>query len=436
MKKISRRNFLKSAVATSSISGLQFAQAGNLPGDPSSFSPTVVNLFMRGGMDGLNVVPPLTSVNRSNYESLRPDIAVPATGTNSVIDIGSDFGFHPAAAGLANLYINGDLAIVQGTGLPQVNTTRSHFDASALRELGTPTNLNTQDGWMTRHMATHPLVTGGEIIPVLVSGSSAPDSLRGFYNALTIDQVSGYHPNSGTFADTHVDAIAGMYTGSSPLDAAVAGAMDTLAIIDDLDLENYVPAGGVEYPNNSMGDRMSLIAQLIREGLGLRAVTASMGGWDTHNGQGDDGGGYFFGHIEDLSEAVEAFWQDLSAAGLANDVVVVIHSEFGRRARQNGQGGSGTDHGSGNVMMVLGGRILGGQFYGTFAGLANNQLYGGEDVSPEVDFRRVLGTIVQDVLGNPNVDQVFPGYTGFTPMPFVDFNAGTDVIFKNGFGSN
>ncbi len=107
----------------------------------------------------------------------------------------------------------------------------------------------------------------------------------------------------------------------------------------------------------------------------------------------------------------------------------MIHSEFGRRAKQNGESNSGTDHGSGNVMLVIGGRVNGGQMYGQFAGLANDQLFEGEDVSPEVDYRQVLGTIVKEVLGNPHLDQVFPGYTNHQSMNFVS----SDLIFKSGF---
>src|SRR5690606_5789985 len=105
----------------------------------------------------------------------------------------------------------------------------------------------------------------------------------------------------------------------------------------------------------------------------------------------------------DLSSSVTALWQDLKASGWGQQVIIVIHSEFGRRAKQNGGSNSGTDHGSGNVMLTIGGRVNGGQMYGHFAGLANHELFEGEDVSPEIDYRQVLGTIVKEVLGNPHL---------------------------------
>jgi uncharacterized protein (DUF1501 family) len=172
-----------------------------------------------------------------------------------------------------------------------------------------------------------------------------------------------------------------------------------------------------------------LIAQLIKEDLSINVATADLGGWDTHDRQGDLGGGYFFGKIAEMSNCINAMWSDIKASGLGQKVIIIVHSEFGRRVRQNGEYDSGTDHGSGNVMFVIGGRVNGGQFYGNFAGLANEQLFGGEDISPEVDFRQVYATIVQRVLANPNIDQVFPGYLNHTDMEFVS----PDMIFKAGF---
>ncbi|KAA3649343.1 MAG: DUF1501 domain-containing protein, partial [Proteobacteria bacterium] len=246
---------------------------------------------------------------------------------------------------------------------------------------------------------------------------------------LTFDQVIGYHPIPGLYEDQHVAAIGGMYSGATAMDQAFHGAMDTLQILHQLELDNYQPGGGASYPDNSFGRQLQLIAQLIKEDLNVNVATAEFGGWDTHNGQGDGGGGTFAGRVGDLSNAVTALWQDLNGSGLGQQVTIVIHSEFGRRAKQNGEGNSGTDHGSGNVMLVIGGRVNGGQMYGHFAGLANHELFEGEDVSPEIDYRQVLGTIVKEVLGNPHLDQVFPGYSNHQSMNFVS----SDLIFSDGF---
>ncbi|MCX7553558.1 DUF1501 domain-containing protein [Marinicella sp. S1101] len=426
MKKMNRRAFLQSSAAVGALSGIKVARAG---GSSPSNQPIIIDLFMRGGMDGLNVVPPFSGPNRNFYEQLRPDIQVPLTGTNRVLDIGEAMGFHPAASGLRDMYLGGDLAIIHGTGLPQENTSRSHFDAMKLRELGTPSNISTSDGWLTRHLNSTPHITGSEIIPVLVSNGSNPISLQAYYNALTVDQVGGYNPNSGDFAESHASAIGEMYQGNSALDQSVGSAMDTLGIISALDLDNYTPAGGANYPDSTFGRQLSLIAQLVKEDLDINVATADLGGWDTHNGQGDGGGGSFYGKVDNMSESVRALWQDLKASGLGDQVTIVVHSEFGRRARQNGQGNSGTDHGSGNVMFLIGGKINGGYSYGQFIGLANDELFGGEDIAPVVDFRRVFSTILQEIMGNSNISYVFPGYENHVSMNFT----AQEVIFKSGF---
>ncbi len=427
MKNIKRRTFLQSTALLGALSGVKVARAG---GSSPSNQPIIIDLFMRGGMDGLNIVPPYTGVNRSNYESLRPNIQVPLSGDNAVLDIGEAFGFHPAASGLRDMYLDGDLTVIHGTGLPQENVSRSHFDAMKLRELGTPDSLTTTTGWLTRHLESTSFITGSEVLPVLVSANSQPISLQSYFNALTVDQVGGYNPNDGRFEEKHAEAIANMYNGNTALDLSVAGAMDTLSVITALDLDDYEPAGDVTYPSNSTFSRqLSLIAQIIREDLDVNVATADLGGWDTHNQQGDGGGGGFFNKVSDMSNSIYAMWSDLKAAGLGDQVTIVVHSEFGRRARQNGDNNSGTDHGSGNVMFVIGGKVNGGQMYGTFAGLANDELFGGEDISPEVDFRQVYATIVQEVLGNSNIDVVFPGYTNHVSMDFVD----QDIIFKSRF---
>lgn len=426
MKKMKRRTFLQSSAALSTLSGIKVARAG---GSSPSNQPIIIDLFMRGGMDGLNVVPPRSGPNRTFYENLRPNIQVPLTGNNAVLDIGEAMGFHPAAVGLRDMYLGGDLAIIHGTGLPQEDTSRSHFDAMKLRELGTPKSLSTTDGWLTRHLNSTPQITGSEVIPVLVSSNSSPTSLQSYFNALTVDQVSGYHPNSGDFAQSHADAISNMYLGSSALDLSVAGAMDSLSIISALNLDGYNPAGGASYPDSSFGRQLSLIAQLVKEDLDINVATADLGGWDTHNGQGDGGGGSFYGKVENMSNCVRALWQDLKSSGLGDRVTIVVHSEFGRRVKQNGEGGSGTDHGSGNVMFLIGGKIKGGVSYGEFVGLDDNQLFGGEDIAPVVDFRRVYATILADILGNTDIDYVFPGYENHVGMSFTD----RDFIFRGDF---
>ncbi|KAB2867903.1 MAG: DUF1501 domain-containing protein, partial [Bauldia sp.] len=119
---------------------------------------------------------------------------------------------------------------------------------------------------------------------------------------------------------------------------------------------SYVPANGAVYPSGSWGDSLKLIAQMIKLGLGLRAVTLDLGGWDTHNGQGSAGAGtYFHDLVAQLSNGLAAFYLDLAGPGSENytsKLTVAVMSEFGRRLRENTD--SGTDHGHGSALFLLG----------------------------------------------------------------------------------
>ena len=146
------------------------------------------------------------------------------------------------------------------------------------------------------------------------------------------------------------------------------------------------------YPDTSLADDLGLLAGMIKMNVGLQVAAVDFGGWDTHNGQGDNGGGYYATRVEILSDAIAAFMDDLASHGLDNDVVLVVQSEFGRRVRENGN--RGTDHGTAFPMFVVGGKVQGGKVYGTFPGVADDDLYLNTDLKVTTDFRKVLSDVL------------------------------------------
>ena len=114
----------------------------------------LVVVFLRGGWDALNVVPPMAGADRGYYEAARAELQVPANGEGSALPLDGQFGLHPALAPLHDLYTNGSLALVHAAGL--TSDTRSHFDAMQFIELGTPGEKNTASGWITRHLESPP----------------------------------------------------------------------------------------------------------------------------------------------------------------------------------------------------------------------------------------------------------------------------------------
>lgn len=386
---------------------------------------TLIYLFLRGGMDGLNLVVPRTGINRSEYEAKRPYIQVPVANLHN---LNGAFGLHPGATGLKSLYDSGDLAVVHAVGMPDGLGSRSHFDSQTMYELGTPGELNTTTGWLARHINMSPTLQPNAVMPSFAVGSTPPTSLLGDFNVMTLDDSSSFHPNSGGYGDETLFTLGQMYSGNSTFDFSVQNALDTIELIENLELS--IPA---TYPNTSLADDLGLVASLMKQDVGLQAATVEYGGWDTHNNQGDAGGGGFATRIQTLSDALKAFMDDLASVGLKNEVVVIVQTEFGRRVRENGN--RGTDHGTAFPMLVLGGQVNGGNVYGTFPGIRDQDLYMNADLRMTSDFRDVIGEVLINFIGNPYLRDTFPNFDNYTPLGLVPPAPTENEIFSNGFES-
>jgi uncharacterized protein (DUF1501 family) len=197
-----------------------------------------------------------------------------------------------------------------------------------------------------------------------------------------------------------------MYAGSGDqiLHAAGDETFEAVKMLRAANPGQYQPAAGAQYPNTEFGNSMRQIAQLLKANLGVEAAFTDVGGWDTHQNQGNVNG-QLANRLTDFSNSIAAFWRDMGD-GAAN-ITLVTMSEFGRTARENGTGG--TDHGHANAMFVLGGQVKGGKVYGRWPGLDNDQLNEGRDLALTTDYRQVLGEVVTHSLGAENLELVFPG---------------------------
>ncbi len=437
---IDRREFLKGACATAAVGaagpGLLFSSEAQAA--VNSYD-TVVLVFLRGGMDGLNLVPPIAGNDRTYYEEARPSLNVAASGTYGALPLtlangsATGFGLHPSATGLKGLWDAGKLAIVHSCGMP-TTVTRSHFDAQLYCDLGTPGQQSTGTGWLTRAWNTQPGVVGSPVLPVVAVNSRQPANLLGSTQALSMPSPTDFSLNSGAYqwqqfrsgmpAGTKGlnETLASMWSGQTGVESSGLRADAALRVIGAQAYTSTLPAG---WPTTNFARQLWTVAQSVRFNLGLRFATVDLGGWDTHDGQGTAGSGYHYyqNKIAELSEALTAFYNDLNAGGEAARVTVIVQSEFGRRVRQNGSGG--TDHGYGNPLLVLGGPVNGRNFYGQWLGLDPQVLspYFG-DVPVTTDFRRVFSELMIRRMGNNKLGNVFPGYTGYTPMGIFQ---GTDI---------
>jgi len=421
-KKLSRRQFLvgcSSAIAAMAGARLTQVAFAN-PSAPGAYNNDIlVVVFLRGGWDALNVVPPVAGADRGQYEASRTELQVPDSGQGAALPLDGQFGLHPAMAPLHSLYTNGSLAVVHAVGL--TSDTRSHFDAMQYIELGTPGEKSSTTGWITRHLESAPNLPPTILMPALSAGNSQPTSLLGTYETVAMDNPGDFSfSGNWYYKDIQRAALRRMYNGDSWLFRAGTQTLDAVDLIESADPGHYTPANGAQYPGGSFGDNLQTIAQMIKLDVGLRVAAVDLGGWDTHEYQGDGSGGYMADLLRNLAQGLAAFYTDLDGSGASDynrRTTLVVLSEFGRRLRENAS--HGTDHGHGSVMLVQGGRVNGGKVYGSWPGLGVDQLYDRADLAVTTDYRRVLSEILINRLENPNLDYIFPGYEGYQPMDLV-----------------
>ncbi|HSG32769.1 MAG TPA: DUF1501 domain-containing protein [Thermodesulfobacteriota bacterium] len=419
MADFSRRQFLvgcSAAIAAMAGSRLTSVVMGDPLAEPDQ--EIMLTIFIRGGWDALNIMPPFDGADRGFYEAARSTIQVPA---DSTYQLGTNnFFFHPSAARLHELYNAGYLAAVQATGILNL-TNRSHFDSMSFMELGTPGSKVGTSGWLARHLESANIFAGPEEQASLATGNLSPTSLLSYLDTLTIANPNNFTLNIGPSAwrTEQRQALTSIYGGESQVEVTGSNAIASLDIVANNLLGSYTPEPGVNYPGGGFGRDLQTIARLIKAQVGLRSATLDFGGWDTHNNQGPGGGGYFANHLQTFSEGIYALFNDLntSTTDYRQRFTMAIMSEFGRTFNENDS--LGTDHGKGNAMFVLGGCVNGGQLYGSWPGLSGEQLHQGREVDVMTDYRQVLSEILIRRFANPNLSTVFPGYSGYTPLGVV-----------------
>lgn len=360
----------------------------------------LIVIFLRGGIDGLNVVVPHQD---PNYYEVRPRIAIPQPGQQEgVLDLEGRFGLHPALADLMPLWQQRSLAFVHACGSP--DPTRSHFDAQDYMETGTPGVKTTEDGWMNRLLGTLPkgrptqAVTMGATIPRILVGQMPVASLPGGREATRSLSVDRPQINA---------AFNRLYSGDDPISLAYQEGQEAREILlAELESEMMAASRGAPSPAGFVNTTRQLARLMVGDAKTQLAFMA-LGGWDTHVNQGSSKG-EFANKLRSLGQGLATLAQELGS--VYSDTAIVVLSEFGRTVKENGNGG--TDHGHGNVMWVLGGSIRGGKVYGQWPGLAESQLYKNRDLAITTDFRDAIASLLEQhmQLNRSQVNQVFPNY--------------------------
>ncbi|MCZ6453055.1 MAG: DUF1501 domain-containing protein [Alphaproteobacteria bacterium] len=344
-------------------------------------------VILRGGLDGLHAVPPYGD---PRYRSLRPSITVPSPGQqDGALDLNGTFGLHPALAPLQKLYEQKQLLIVQAatTGYAQ----RSHFDGQNVLENGTNIPYGAQDGWLNRALLR---LNDGDRRLGLSVGHSVPLVMRGDA------RVQTWAPTNLPQADDDfLTRLAYVYEGDSMLSDALREARQSQDIASGM-MDRGVATRG---PRGQYKILSEAAGRLLASPDGPRIAVFEAGGWDTHFGQ-------IFRLRQQLGELAAGLMTFKENLGPAWDkTTVIVLSEFGRTAAENGS--RGTDHGVGGIALLLGGAVAGGRFIGDWPGLSERALYEGRDVQPTTDYRVLLKAMLRDRMGLDEAfieDTVFP----------------------------
>ncbi len=404
MSSFTRRQFLRSAGALAALGSVPGFLGRALAASPGGTGRTLVLVFLRGGADGLSIVPP---VGDPSYRAARPTLALAPPGRDGgALRLDDTFALHPALSPLLPLWSEGTLAIVHAAGLP--GATRSHFDAQDFCESGTPGTKSTADGWLNRAVQR---ATGPDgAFRVVALQPTLPRMLVGDAPAVAMSSLGQFRLPGGPGSSSAFDALYAQAVDTA-LRTTGLETFEALREAGSAKLAQLPPANGAEYGNAPIARRLQDVARLVRSGVGLQVAVTDMGGWDTHVAEGTEKG-QLASRLSELGGALAAFARDLGARWA--DTRVVVMTEFGRTARENGN--RGTDHGTASVMLVLGGGVRGGRVVGAYRGLARPQLFEERDLAIGTDVRSVLWEAARAQLDLRDASAVFPGFSPGSPV--------------------
>ena len=323
------------------------------------------------------------------YRDYRPSVGV---AEDDVLRLDDHVGFHPSMAPIQKMYQDGNVAILHGVGYE--NSPRSHFRSMDIWHTCEPDTLGTE-GWLARVIR--------DIDPnkdnVVTAVSMGPSLFRALVGpgvpVATVENINSYGMLTGLTPEEKLSRVLSRYRRMYSPAIGSGAVMDYLGqtgldALKGADILAAAPANywsNIEYASSSVGNKLKGIAQVHLAGLGSRVFYLDHSGFDTHADQVSTHARLW----SEVSAGIRDFFDDLEAHDAADNVVMFLFSEFGRRVHDNG---GGTDHGAGGVCLVIGNSVKGGQ-YGEYPSTKPADLDQG-DLVPSTDFRSVYTTLVED----------------------------------------
>ncbi len=355
---------------------------------------TLVVLQLSGGHDGLNAVIPYGD---GLYYQLRPQISVPV---DQVLHLDDHVGLHPNLKSFKSLYDQGQLAILQGVGYP--NPNRSHFRSMEIWHTARPDGPIPDQGWLGAFMADV-YRAGDSPFQCVNFGSSLPEALVTTNAPIaSMQDTNSFQflapPRMPYLRDPLLKTFGQVTAAPSQTSPALelvatnwSTAQQGVQVLSGTH-EKYQPLA--QYPATPLSRTLQQVVQMLSSDISTRVVYVQLGGFDTHSNEKP----VHANLMSQLGDSLAAFQSDLQSHGLANQVLLMAFSEFGRRVAENGS--QGTDHGAAGPMFVMGAGVKGG-LYGDHPDLS--QLDQG-DLRHSVDFRSVYATVIEDWLGASSQD--------------------------------
>jgi uncharacterized protein (DUF1501 family) len=358
--------------------------------DPTKSNMILVVLQLSGGNDGINTLIPFAD---PNYSKLRPTLGF---GASDVLHLTDSVGLNPNLAKLKALYDQGKVAVVQGVGYP--NPNRSHFRSMDIWHSARPDTFE-RSGWLGRYVSAcqcaqdnaMPAISVGDQLNTMFWTDTTLIPAVASIGSFSFLTDTNFKNDRGYQMQTLQNIYSQAGNWSNYEDLIRRGTLQALAGSDELQKVAATYQSPVQYPNNNgLANQLKMVAQVVAGNLGTRLFSVSMGGYDTHANQKATQDK----NLAQLGDALDAFMQDMANLGQQDNVVIMSFSEFGRRVKQNGSGG--TDHGTAEPMFVIGNKVQGG-LYGTYPSLGDLDNNG--DLKFNADFRSVYAGILKDVVG-------------------------------------
>lgn len=393
-----RRDFLKSSALAS---GALLVPAFLKPFDALAHSEitgykNLVIIQLSGGNDGLNTIIPF---GNDVYYQKRSTIAINQT---DIVKLNDMQGLNPSLAALKEIYDQGWMSIINSVGYP--NPDRSHFRSMDIWQTASDSNQFLTTGWIGRYLDSNCQTCKNPYTAIEVD-----DTLSLAMKGATMKGIAVQDPNK-LYQETREPFFKDLAHehGNDHLNE------DNLGYLYKTMIETYSSADYIQntsktysvtnsYPNTQLGNQLRTVSKFINSGLQTRVYYVSLSGFDTHVRQQDQQSR----QLKIYGDAVAAFVKDLKQTGKLDDTMIMTFSEFGRRVEQNAS--NGTDHGTANNILLLGGKL---KKPGIFNDAPNLTDLDNGDLKYQIDFRDVYATLLDKWLDVNNGQVLNRNFSG------------------------